>query len=677
MDDLSLLYESVLITEMNDKVVRYLNQHLDGLPFDNIFGDDLRIVIPIGEDLTAQEIVNDIKRIKDFAGMDLKKGEVTRKIKLDPKYGQGEEKEQKIGIGKVIAALKISEDKKKKYLNWLALYKDNLEKALDESEYAIVLSRAPIDVIRMSDHRNISSCHSQGGSYFHCAVQEAISGGAVAYVIRREDINALDSLDELQAKEFFPDSDRNIRGVRGIRPPLARLRIRRLESQGGDEIAIPDERIYGDQSIPGFREAISSYLRSVQPMTIEDFNAQEWNKRGGTYYDDRIEYLANKYFEDGDVDTKIRHDRDDSRQENNHASMGLEEELEEIKNAYTSRLTYSEVDYYMDHGDEQPYADVSGGCEIDISKFGLPDDADISFDDEYEVRKAKNGKYDDDYTWSVVVEYLLGMYRGDGFNSLSIDNKKISISFYHEDMVTDDNEFDRFCDHVLDFDKDVEDMLTLDDGLLEVFTEAGLLTPAIDKEFSRLEAYRNDDADDFNSFTIDGYKGKTSGMSILYSDEFMIIPPNGDPPEEHPYLTRIANPSHYLQAAIWEMSKENFHPKVEGAGQMEFQKFFESYTANMDHIDFRVKGLSFRASRVYGAKNNPCIINSSFNITLSTWDDKMFEWLDFLDEMAPHVKNLLILIALDNFKTDYDELYQIYAPANIQNLEKVYRKYLQ
>lgn len=148
MDDISLLYESVLINEISDQVISYLDTHREALPFPHIFGDKLRLIVPIGGDLTAKEILEDLKSLKDYSGIDVGSGEVIRKIKLDPKYGQGSEKEQKINIGRAVNALKIDPDKKKKYLDWLAKYKDNLSAALSD------ISEPPLMKLKKESNNN-------------------------------------------------------------------------------------------------------------------------------------------------------------------------------------------------------------------------------------------------------------------------------------------------------------------------------------------------------------------------------------------------------------------------------------------------------------------------------------------------------------------------------------------
>ncbi|MBI80171.1 MAG: hypothetical protein CMQ51_07080 [Gammaproteobacteria bacterium] len=55
----------------------------------------------------------------------------------------------------------------------------------------IVLSRHPLDVLRMSDISNISSCHSEGHSHFQCAQAEAKGHGPIAYLIKQSEYEDL------------------------------------------------------------------------------------------------------------------------------------------------------------------------------------------------------------------------------------------------------------------------------------------------------------------------------------------------------------------------------------------------------------------------------------------------------------------------------------------------------
>ena len=65
---------------------------------------------------------------------------------------------------------------------------------LENDTYSIILTRHPVDVMRMSDFEKITSCHtppSRDGSrqeYYKCAVAEAQGHGAIAYVVKTEDL---------------------------------------------------------------------------------------------------------------------------------------------------------------------------------------------------------------------------------------------------------------------------------------------------------------------------------------------------------------------------------------------------------------------------------------------------------------------------------------------------------
>ena len=70
-----------------------------------------------------------------------------------------------------------------------AFIKQNINK-MSNDKYAIVITRDPVDMFRMSDFDQISSCHSppsrpspSGNDYYKCAVAEAMGHGAVAYVV--------------------------------------------------------------------------------------------------------------------------------------------------------------------------------------------------------------------------------------------------------------------------------------------------------------------------------------------------------------------------------------------------------------------------------------------------------------------------------------------------------------
>ena len=91
-------------------------------------------------------------------------------------------------------------------------------KNLENDKYSMIITRHPVDVMRMADFNNITSCHSPPSrdvsdtSYYKCAVAEAKGHGAVAYVVETEDLlhltntgNIESAEQEIQEGEIFYD----------------------------------------------------------------------------------------------------------------------------------------------------------------------------------------------------------------------------------------------------------------------------------------------------------------------------------------------------------------------------------------------------------------------------------------------------------------------------------------
>jgi len=677
MDEISLMYESIIITEMEDKVIAYVERQKDALPFDHIFGDKMRIFVPLTGDDMAREIINDLKQIKDFYKVDIHTGEVIRKIKLDPKYGRGAEKEQKVNMGKAINSLKIDPETKKKYLNWYAKYKDDMETALENKDYAIILSRSPIDLVRMSDHNNISSCHSRTGSYFECAVQEAITGGAIAYLVDHQVKEDYEDDPELQRRDFFSDSDR---GVRTGIAPLARFRVRRIEADDGTEMALPDRSIYGKSSVPGFFDAVVLFIKDRQSdLTIDEFKSKKWDLRGGTYEDSHASDLVRNYYGDYEIYSKIKHNEVDQYSEkDNRNEWGdnreetMREELEHYHNIYT--FNYCSVNYSVDDNGEGPYFWAWGDCSLDVSDWGIPEDIEFEIDDTYSLRRAREGKYDEEngIRWSVLTNFfddhsdLSSILRG-----FKITSNEILLNFEDENMSHwDTDAYDTFLDNVKDFDKVVEPFL---EDLENVLRRAKILSgePVEDKNFSRLLEWEAGEYQIHNNFEIIGnakrdYRLKFNSIILLPKKR------NADSPNVRMDFPDIAP---VFNRAFWKIMDDTFKyiPDERDDNQKEFTSFFENFADPMADLKF-----------VY-PNNISVIVNYNDNISMGqewfylkplSWDNKMFAALDNLDDIYPHIINTLKLYIGHYLTENYPEEAPKYLPSNFENLKKIYKKYL-
>jgi len=182
---------------------------------------------------------------------------------------------------------------------------------LTNDKYSIILTRDPVDVMRMSDFDKITSCHSPPsrgstqGSYYKCAVAEAHGHGAIAYVVETEDLlhmtntSNIDSAEqEIQEGEIFYDDNRY--GDSGELVPVSRTRLRQVRYYDtdspkrydeGTEVAMPEKRVYG-ANIPGLVDRVVAWARENQLEVIENMpkedgkiNLSRFMLFGGSYED--------------------------------------------------------------------------------------------------------------------------------------------------------------------------------------------------------------------------------------------------------------------------------------------------------------------------------------------------------------------------------------------------------
>jgi hypothetical protein len=209
--------------------------------------------------------------------------------------------------------------------------KKNLS-SLDENKYSIIITRHPVDVLRMSDFDDITSCHSppsrpQGeGSYYKCAVAEAHGHGALAYVVNNSDLEEEFGTGKLRAIEessAFQDNQDlfydEARDAGAEIEPVSRLRLRQVRHyeterpkryDEGTQIAVPEKRVYGVK-VPGFREKVMEWARTNQqeammsaPQAPTEISGpatlalDQFIKYGGSYEDNNIKDLVRDIYND-------------------------------------------------------------------------------------------------------------------------------------------------------------------------------------------------------------------------------------------------------------------------------------------------------------------------------------------------------------------------------------------
>jgi hypothetical protein len=358
------------LIEISKKELEEVNLDRD-LLFDNIFGDKLRILIPLGNE-ELDNLINTLSKMDYEVDHD---DLVSKKIVYKKVATRAGMKKRPEKVGGLLQTLIKNHDKIKssdnppwkgipsktelsELLDWWQKNSGNLEG--DESGYSVVISRSPIDLVRMSDHDNISSCHSPGGGFFKCAKQEAKTGGAVAYVVKNSDIKGVN----LQDKEIFEDGERKIKGI----VPLERLRIRRFSSKNKD-ILIPDGKTYSDgMKHPGFLNSVMSWAKSSQKEAISTIDPlkdyKDMSVRGGSYFDTgyKSDFIWNRFFNTSVTGVK---DSADIESEDDD-SDNLEERAERQLNNHKPNWKNFDVNFEVYGDDDRPYLIYSANSSFSI-----------------------------------------------------------------------------------------------------------------------------------------------------------------------------------------------------------------------------------------------------------------------------------------------------------------------
>jgi hypothetical protein len=649
-DDIAKIYETtILVNEVSQKFVDEVQDAIadNELPFQNIFGDKLRFVVPLQTDPVLFDILDAVSKIKNFAGVDLKSGEVIRKIKLDPKYGGGE-KDQKVNIGRAINTLEIAEEKKKQFLNFLARYKEALA---EETEFSVVISRSPLDVLRMGEIGNTGHCHQQGNMYFKCAVQEAKTGGGIAFIVKTEDIKNL-SDEELQYDEIFTDSNRDIDGISAI----ARLRIRKynIYKDGTEdfkdlesELAIPEIRTYGNTK-PNFYDTVLNFLKGKQPemnnpnAILQKYKNRDIGKAGGSYSDTKDYELFNRAFGGNDFPLSSNlssinfYDETDPEYDDveNLADI-MDEELQAIDDRFN--LEYSNHGFEVHDDNDGAY--YNAWASIRFGRFEFSDivDDDITFNPLDLMMFNPDGAY----AWQKSTPYA---FMGKVSKALIakkfiIDLKKFLPSGIDIDDVRDieiDTQgfirFDLNTDDLGNDTSDYRDILdkleTMDNNYEEIFRAInkalainGYLTGVDVDRYTTIE--KPEDFDDtLENFTYDP-DDDTLSLNVVIGNVRDVYTGSASRPFKkmlHSYLQKYYKPS---------------GPK-ESPNHLTFAKFFESYDGqgNLYNIVDIICPVNTRSRP---------LISCDLQITFHTFNKTAADISKFLDDHVDHVINMVRL----------------------------------
>ena len=270
----------------------------DSYSFDNLFGNKMRVAIPLKFEqkniaYDNQKIFKELLALVDYYSRwkydneSLSKGNFYRinepkdfglelnlkRYKMEkPPPGKRVEKK----IGKVLRGMDNSKNKiiSSALKEVIEVWEKEGDKKLCP-QGSVVISRHPIDVARMSDFKNLKSCHTPGSSFYKCAIKESMGNAPVAYFVSKKQLDKLfsekgiEDIGELDQEEILQDGDRGIKGV----SPTARVRLRKFtgENNHGEEfeLAIPELTSYGNK-ITHFKETVNNWALNSQLQYISD-----------------------------------------------------------------------------------------------------------------------------------------------------------------------------------------------------------------------------------------------------------------------------------------------------------------------------------------------------------------------------------------------------------------------
>ena len=385
---------------------------------------------PGGEEYSEEAEVADLKVVK----------EIVKTIPAGPRAGEEAAQLKTLSIAKALGSrvsesqlewwLKVQAEYVKDY-NWKQL-EAIFHKQADVEGASIIISRDPIDVLRMSDHEGIRSCHSEGDSYFECAVAESRGNGLIAYMVDNVDLNKLllpedrpwgidkdvkslvvtdpTTIGSLDGKEIFEDRQRGVSGIK----PKSRVRLRKYVNAKEDyEFAAPENRTYGPHP-PGFVGAVREWAWDAQKWLWPSDHGElmpsgwysdkgfpppnEWDlaMHGGSYRDTSDGDILNSFFAEGEFVTSYSGNVETVSDNEKDTYAMWSEEVEEVMTRAQAELKH--VSFHAEVGGEM---DAPNNEALYVTAYG-------SLYLEISFTEGRYEEYEDDRSFIELFEHPMG-----------------------------------------------------------------------------------------------------------------------------------------------------------------------------------------------------------------------------------------------------------------------------
>jgi len=514
-------FQSWFMSEVTKEIAKDLESWKDEnpneLPFQGLFPAEndepiTRRVIPFTADPVAVSILDKIQH----AGLniDFKTGTVTN--------GQ-----RATRLGKLVLNKNSPFSTEEK--TWWNLSGEpipELQRTQSTHQYAIVVSRNPIDIARMSDHDGWTSCHAPSREYFQCAISDAKGGGAIAYVAKKADLAGID----LQEPEIFSDKRRGVSGVN----PISRVRLRKfVHKEDGYDLAVPEDRTYGKE-FPGLTDSVRDWALQSQQVVLKGQrpSMDEFKLMGGSYQDTQGSDLFNYFFND-DLDSGDAEYGGDGDGQGMFAQY--EEEVEIIEKEFRNSFTICSFYASVEESEGAPYVSYSGTVYIKIPEellLPLPKETDVwgPKSKGWQIRKELEKWAKDNEIYNV--------------NEVEYDDEGLRIEI-HDDSGTNPDDFRSFCENTL---KDIDEKKDeLQASLYHKLVEMGLATA------NKVSQINNDlDNENAHAFQHFEWQGKSPEVSISLKEPMSLpAPPQTNAGFQHEYWQDQFKQSVMQQINAW------------------------------------------------------------------------------------------------------------------------------
>lgn len=411
------IYKRYLLSEISKKELENINysKELSKLSFNNIFEGKYRVILPIVTDSTFQMILDKLQSCQAFKydHFDFQKQKVVLELPVDEKFKhlvKGKKlREETLNtmITKMKEAECLTPQEAEEFTKWTIKYSGKGLQDMGGDLKVIILSRSPVDILRMSDVSGIDSCHGVGGRYYSCAIDEAKNdAGFVGFLVSPQELEKVPKEKIENDLEIFADKDRNIEGIHAF----GRIRVRAIKIDGyPDPFGFTEPVIYGKSKsknigeniqYPGVFSTVRSFLKQKQSNlpSVDDLQKIGVGKMqllGGSYSDSGSvnELLKNFYNTSKDFKGTEEYNDDYEAEPDEDQGEALYRELREIhqQSGIDNHEVYPHVSASFDANNDGEYAyySVNGSVNIKLADY----DVDISeFDDYYDHHSIQDRK---------------------------------------------------------------------------------------------------------------------------------------------------------------------------------------------------------------------------------------------------------------------------------------------